>query len=60
MRVIIDGKENAFIQIQRHGKHYQCNTIGHQSAHNFNCHPSQLPKDKEIKTNGCIYVFPSK
>jgi len=60
MKVIINGKENAFIQIQAHKTHFQCNTIGHQSAHNFNTHPKYLPKDTEIKTNGCVYVFPSK
>jgi hypothetical protein len=66
MKVIIDGKPNEFINIFRPGagdgkacKHWQCNTIGNASAHSFNSHPSHLPKNKEIKTNGHIYIFPS-
>jgi len=60
MKVIIDGKPNEFIKIFVTGDYWQCNTIGHSSAHNFNQHPKTLPKDKEIKTNGCTYIFPSK
>jgi len=60
MKVIIDGIPETFISIFRTGDHWQCNTTWHKSAHCFNIHPEYLPKDKEIKTNGCIYVFPSK
>jgi hypothetical protein len=60
MKVIINGNEDMFIQIEKHGNHWQCNTTGHKSAHNFNSHPKHLPKDKEIRLNGCVYLFPSK
>lgn len=72
MKVIINGKENAFVDIFRpfagydendkpiYCPFYQCNTRGNESAHNFNTHPRYFPKDKEIKTNGCVYIFPSK
>lgn len=60
MKVLIDGQPNEFIKIFRVGNHWQCNTINHASAHNFNTHPKHFPKDKEVRTNGCIYVFPSK
>lgn len=60
MKVIINNKPNEFIAIFRAGDHWQCNTRGHASAHSFNSHPKYLPKGKELKTNGCVYVFPSK
>lgn len=67
MKVIIDGKENSFISIFRpsggnggYCSHFQCNTVNNASAHSFNYHPSEMPKDQEIKTNGHVYIFPSK
>jgi hypothetical protein len=60
MKVLIDGIPNEFIQIIRVGDHWQCNTIGHKSAHNFNNHVKTYPKDTPIKTNGHTYIFPSK
>jgi hypothetical protein len=60
MKVIIDGVENEFIRIFWVGSHWQCNTIDNKSAHSFRGHPKYLPKNTEIKTNGCVYVFPNK
>jgi hypothetical protein len=60
MKVIIDGKPNEFISILYVAGHFQCNTIKNHSAHCFNTNPKTFPRDKEIKTNGCIYIFPSK
>jgi hypothetical protein len=67
MKVLIDNKPEEFINIFRpsggSGKAcpwWQCNTTGNKTAHTFNTHPSQFPKDEEIKTNGHIYIFPSK
>lgn len=71
MKVIIDGKETKFVNIFRPSggragnnshlcNHWQCNTEGNTSAHNFSTHPNHLPKDTEIKTNGHTYIFPSK
>lgn len=60
MKVIIDDKPNTFISIIQHGNHWQCNTEGNASAHNFNMHPKHYEKDRKIKTNGHVYVFPSK
>lgn len=66
MKVLIDGQQNEFINIFRPSggsafcNFWQCNTQGNASAHNFNQHPKNYPKDTEIKTNGHIYIFPSK
>lgn len=67
MKVLIDNKPEEFISIFRPGagdgkacKHWQCNTTGNRTAHSFNSHPSNFPKDIPIKTNGHIYIFPSK
>lgn len=60
MKVLIDNKPEQFISITWAGNHYQCNTTGNRTAHCFNMHPDTLPKDKEIKTNGHTYIFPSK
>lgn len=68
MKVIIDGIPNEFDSIQRPSAgnysfrcpHFECIVKDHSSAHNFNQHPKSLPKDTEIKTNGHVYVFPSK
>lgn len=59
MKVIIDGKQDEFIKIFPTGDHWQCNTIGHHSAHNFKDHPKYFPKNQKVKTNGHIYIFPS-
>lgn len=65
MKVIIDGIETEFVSITRIGSkavcsHFECIVKDHSSAHSFNQHPKYYPKDIELKTNGCIYNFPSK
>ena len=60
MKVLIDNIPNEFTSIFKAGDHIQCNTQGNKSAHNFNQHPKTFSKDTEIKTNGHIYIFPSK
>lgn len=60
MKVLIDNQPNTFTSIFRTGDHWQCNTQGNKSAHSFKIHPKYYPKDSEIKTNGHIYIFPSK
>lgn len=60
MKVLIDNIPDKFVKIQWLGNHCQCNTTGHRSDHSFNRHPKDYPKDTEIKTNGHVYIFPSK
>lgn len=60
MKVIIDGKQTEFTSIFPAGDHIQANEKGNVRAHSFNMHPKHYPKDKEIKTNGHIYIFPSR
>lgn len=60
MKATTDNKPNESTPISLQGDHWQCNTKGNRSAHNFNTHPKLFPKDKEIKANGCMCVFPSK
>jgi hypothetical protein len=72
MKVIIDGVPNTFISIFRPGigannrgtlaaskTHWQCNTEGNKSAHNFKQHPKHYEKDIQLRTNGHTYIFPS-
>lgn len=59
MKVIIDGSQNHFTAIFRAGDHWQANTQGNKSAHSFNMHPKEYPKNTEIKTNGHVYIFPN-
>lgn len=59
MKVIINGKLTEFGSIFHTGNHFQANEKGNVRAHNFNIHPKYFPKDTEIKTNGCVYIFPS-
>lgn len=56
-KVKIDGKENILTQAYVSPAGLQYNTIGNTEAHTFNTSLANLPKNKEIKINGCTYVI---